>query len=77
MDWNHPRQAMKQNMNAIAGMGISLLILAVFAVLGVLLIYLGISVVLTGLVIDAIGVVIYLIGYPALSMYADKRYLKE
>jgi ABC-2 type transport system permease protein len=77
LDWNHPQQAMKQNMNAIAGMGMSLLIIAVFAAFGILLITAGVSAVITGLLIDAAGTALFLLGYPALSAYADKRYLKE
>ncbi|MFP4383684.1 MAG: putative ABC transporter permease subunit [Spirochaetia bacterium] len=77
LTWNHPQQAMKQNMNALAGMGMSILIIGVFAGIGVLLLSAGLSTVLTGLIITGAALLAFLIFYPVLASYADRRYLQE
>jgi ABC-2 type transport system permease protein len=77
LTWNHPQQAMKQNMNALAGMGMSILIIGIFAGIGILLLSAGLSTVLTGLVITGAGLSAFLLLYPYLGSYADRRYLQE
>ena len=74
LKWSHPQQAMKQNTNGLASMGLSLLVVGVFAGLGWLLLSLELALVQIGLIVVlGAAIALVLIG-PAVYRLADRRY---
>ncbi len=74
LGWNHPQQAMKQNMNVPINMGFSILITGVLAGTGILLNIAGIGVLSAGLITAALAGAADFILMPRLFKYADRRY---
>lgn len=72
--WSHPQQAMKQNMNALAALGLNFL---AFLVLGgaAVVVYMAVgSGLAAGLVVVAVAGLAGLILWPALLRLADRQY---
>ncbi|NOY08160.1 MAG: hypothetical protein GXP33_04880, partial [Spirochaetes bacterium] len=74
LKWTHPQQAMKQNMNVLAGMSFSLLVVVIFGFLSAGLIKLHMDILLTGLVITAAGGTAAIVLFRCLGKYAEHRY---
>ncbi len=77
LKWSHPQQAMKQNLNTLASMGITVGIIAVFGGLSWFLVKLGIQPLVIGLIIAIISAIADFTLMPALYRYADRRYQYE
>jgi hypothetical protein len=72
--WTHPQQAMKSNINAGAGIGVSLGFIAAFAAPAAFLLARGISPFLIGCGIALAAIVLDLILLPRLLGFADRQY---
>ena len=76
LNWTHPQQAMKQNMNVPIGMGFGLLIAAGLLLPAAGLYLLGVNTLLSGFIITAEAVAADIILMPRIFRYADKRYIE-
>ncbi len=74
LKWTHPQQAMKQNMNVLAGMSFNLLVVVIFGFLSAGLIKLHMDTLLTGLTILTTGGIAAIILFRRLGKYAEHRY---
>ena len=77
LKWSHPQQAMKQNLNTLASMGITLGIILVFGGLGWLALRNGVNPLVIGLTIVAICGIADVILMPVLYRYGERRYHYE
>ena len=76
LNWTHPQQAMKQNMNVPIGMGFGMLVTAGLLLPAAGLYFLGVGPVITGLILTCEAAVIDTILIPKIFNYADKRYIE-
>ena len=74
LKWTHPQQAMKNNINAAAGIGLSFGLVAALAAPGALLVLAGVSPFLVGCLASAAGIVLAAVLLPLLLAWADRRY---
>ncbi len=74
LNWDNPQQAMKQNMNVLAGMGMSLLPAIAGAAVGSGLYLAGLPVVLIGLIITLAAAAAAILLLKRLLGTADRRY---
>ena len=74
LGWTHPQQAMKQNMNVLAGMGFGILVFAALAGLSAVLWFAGCTVVFTGIIAVATAAATDVLLLPRLFSKADRRY---
>jgi len=51
LTWNHPQQAMKQNLNVLISIGLNALMIGILAGIGFLLLTVGINTLVIGLII--------------------------
>ncbi len=77
LKWSHPQQAMKQNLNTLASMGITIAIILIFGGFSWLLLKLGVNPLVIGIIIAILCGIADLILLPILFRYADRRYLYE
>jgi ABC-2 type transport system permease protein len=74
LTWNHPQQAMKQNMNVPIGMGFSILTAGGLSVIGLLVYFAGAGIIPAGIIAAAAAAAADFILLPKLMNYADRRY---
>lgn len=77
LTWTHPQQAMKQNMNAMAALGVALVLVGTLAAAAVGAWALGMPPLGVGAVVAVLSVAGAAVAYPAVARYADKRYAGE
>ncbi|RKX82114.1 MAG: hypothetical protein DRP57_10565 [Spirochaetes bacterium] len=75
LKWTHPQQAMKQNMNVLAGLSFNVITILVFAFLAFLMIRGGMDVLTAGIVILAAISVFAVVLYRVLAVFAERQYL--
>ena len=76
LNWTHPQQAMKQNMNVPISMGLNILSAAVVITPAVLLQLAGVNVIISGLLSTAAALTADAVLLPKLLRYSDKRYIE-
>jgi len=74
LKWSHPQQAMKNNSNALAAMGIMAAAVGVLAIPSALLIVGGFDPFVVGCVVAGIAVVAAAVVVPRLLAFADRQY---
>jgi ABC-2 type transport system permease protein len=74
LKWTHPQQAMKNNMNAGAGIGLSFAVVAVLGALCAALVLAGAAPFLVGCIAAAAGIALAALAVPRVLSYADRRY---
>jgi ABC-2 type transport system permease protein len=74
LSWTHPQQAMKQNGNAMAAMGLAVLVVGAHAAVAAGLWALGAGPVGVGVAVAALSLVGSAAALPAVERYADRRY---
>lgn len=76
LNWTHPQQAMKQNMNVPISMGLNILAAVIVIIPAVLLQLAGINVVVSGLLSTVLAVTADVVLLPKLMTYSDTRYIE-
>jgi ABC-2 type transport system permease protein len=76
LNWTHPQQAMKQNMNVLIGMGFGLIVFAALAIPAAALYSAGLNTFIMGLIITAEAVAADILLLPRVLNYAEKRYIE-
>jgi ABC-2 type transport system permease protein len=74
LKWSHPQQAMKNNMNAMAGIGVSFAVVAGLGGVCAALLAAGVGPFLVGCIAAAAAVALAAVSLPLLLSYADRRY---
>jgi ABC-2 type transport system permease protein len=74
LKWTHPQQAMKNNMNAMSGIGASTAVVAVVGAPGALLILKGVDPFLVGCGAALVGIALVAVLLPLLLRFADRQY---
>lgn len=74
LKWTHPQQAMKSNVNAIAGIGVSFAMVAALGAPCALLVLAGVSPFLVGCIAAAAGIGLAAVLLSLLMRWADRRY---
>jgi ABC-2 type transport system permease protein len=74
LNWTHPQQAMKNNINAMSGIGSSAAVVAIVTVPGVLLALKGVDAFLVGCGAAAAGIILAAILLPRVLAFADRQY---
>jgi ABC-2 type transport system permease protein len=74
LKWTNPQQAMKQNMNAMAGIGVSFAMTALLAAPCAALVLAGVDPFLVGCLAACAAVVLAAVLLPLLLSWADRRY---
>jgi ABC-2 type transport system permease protein len=74
--WNNPQEAMKQNMNSLLGMLVSMLVLCIMAGITVLLLTNGASEWLTYIVLGAVMCITSVLSLKGLFAVAERQYRK-
>ncbi len=76
LNWTHPQQAMKQNMNVLTGMGFGILTLAGVMLPSAGLYFISGNILLSGFAAAATAAIIDFILLPKLFRYSDRRYIE-
>jgi ABC-2 type transport system permease protein len=74
LNWTHPQQAMKNNSNAMSGIGISTAIVVVILGPAILLAFKAVNAFLLGCCAAGVGIVLAVVLLPRLYALADKQY---
>jgi ABC-2 type transport system permease protein len=74
LEWTHPQQAMKSNMNALAGIGGCAALVAALAGPSALLVLRGVNPFVIGCGAAGVGVALAAVLLPRVLSYADQRY---
>ena len=70
----HPQQAMKQNMNVLAGLSFNVITILVFAFLAFLIIRGGMDVLTAGIVVLTAVSIFAVVLYRLLTAFAERQY---
>ena len=76
LNWSHPQQAMKQNMNVLIGLGLGLLSSAAVIIPAAGIYLLSSSAVLSGVICTILVITADIIFFPRLIKYSDRRYIE-
>ncbi|MBI9106320.1 MAG: hypothetical protein JEZ04_06195 [Spirochaetales bacterium] len=74
LNWTHPQQAMKQNMNVLIGMGLSILSAGALAAAAAVLYLSGLGILFIGIIVTIIAAAADFMLIGKLFNYADRRY---
>ncbi|GEM_PF-2181416 len=77
LNWTHPQQAMKQNMNVLAGSASNIVAFGLIGFIGYLLVKSGVPSFMAGLVLLFIALFAAVVIFRLVTNYAEKRYQFE
>jgi hypothetical protein len=74
LTWSHPQQAIKQNLNVLVGMGLSIVVIGVHAGIAWLLLKAGMGTTMVGFSIALLALLFAALLFPGVIGYAEKSY---